>query len=101
MPFMIIIIFVVIVSSVFLPQIKIEITIQPQDHSSVKAEKVDNSVKEQAHCITLSDDNMREITKNINAYYNHGYRLKSFSATSDQIFQDIDKLIYLAAVCKE
>ena len=102
LPFVFIIIFVVIVSSVFLPQIKLEITIQPQFQSIVKAEKADNSIKKQAHCVILSDDNIRKITKNINTYYDHGYRLKNFSATSHQrLATSIADLIYFAPVCKE
>ncbi len=102
MPFVFVIVFVVIVSSVFLPQIKVEITIQPQSQSIVKAEKTENSFKEKAHCIFLYQErNINKIIDKVAEYYNRGYRLKGFSATSTSSGLDVDTVTYYAPVCKE
>lgn len=102
LPFVLVIVFAVIVSSVFLPQVKLEITIQPQYQSSVKAEKTDNSVKEKAHCIFLSQErNINKIIDKVDEYYGRGYRLKGFSATSTSSGLDVDTVTYYAPVCKE
>lgn len=96
-------VFIVICSSVFLPRIKLEITLKPQSQSSVKAEKANNSVKEKTHCVIVSKFDVGTINKNINAYYDQGYSLKGFSvaSTSPGIAGLADTVTYFAAVCKE
>ena len=104
LPFVFVSVFVVIVSSVFLPQIKVEITIQPQSQSIVKADKPDNSVKNKAHCIFLYQErNVDKIIDKINKYYERGYRLKGFSATSTGtgLTGVGDTITFYAPVCKE
>lgn len=100
LPFVFAIVFVVIVSSVFLPQIKVEITIQPQSQSIVKAEKTENSVKEKAHCVVFHNSSTSKITDNINSYYDRGYRLKNLSAAFTNTGVG-DRMMYYAPVCKE
>ena len=100
LPFVFAIVFVVIVSSVFLPQIKVEITVQPQSHSIVKAEKTENSVKEKAHCVVFHNSSISKITDNINSYYDRGYRLKNLSAAFTNTGVG-DRMMYYAPVCKE
>ena len=98
-PFVFVVILVVIFSSVLLPHIKLGITIQPQYQSTAKADKPEKLSQGKAHCIVLSEMKTDKITDSINAYYDKGYRLKSFSATSTKIA--IDTLVFFAAVCKE
>ncbi|MDJ0773738.1 MAG: hypothetical protein QNJ49_09985 [Mastigocoleus sp. MO_167.B18] len=103
LPFVFVIVFVVIVSSVFLPQIKVEITIQPQSQSIVKAEKTENSVKEKAHCIFLYQrtDDVDKIIDKIQQYYDRGYRLRGFSGVPTIITAGVPQVAYYAPVCKE
>ncbi len=90
----------VIVSSVFLPQIKVEINIKPQSQSIVKAEKTENSVREKAHCVVFYNSSISKITDNINSYYDRGYRLKNLSAAFTNTGVG-DRMMYYAPVCKE
>lgn len=82
LPITVIVIFLVVFSSVFLPRIKVEITIQPQYQSIAKADKTDNVDIKKPHCMVLSGDGYKDgkMTKIINEHYDKGYRLKSFSA---------------------
>lgn len=97
-PFVFIVILVVIFSSVFLPHIKLGITIQTQYQSTVRAGEPDNLAQAKAHCLVLSDWETDKISNEINTYYNKGYRLKNFSATYKT---DTNNFAYFAAVCKE
>ncbi|MEO0971255.1 MAG: hypothetical protein AAFX80_23815 [Cyanobacteria bacterium J06639_18] len=103
LPFVFVIVFVVIVSSVFLPQIKVEITVQPQSQSIVKAEKAENTPKKQESCLILYGDNINKVADNIRAYRERGYQLINFSATSTSsgITGLADSVTYYAPVCKE
>ena len=96
-------IFLGIFSSVFLPQIKVEITIQPQSQSFVNAHEPDSEAREKPHCVAISSSrfNTDEIINKINASYDKGYRLKGFSTTSTYIGAGIGDIKHFAAVCKE
>lgn len=111
LPFVFIVIFVVIFSSVFLPRIKVEITIQPQYQSIAKAqkkEKKDNIDINKPHCMVLHSDGYKDgkMTKIINEHYDKGYRLKSFSAvpnfmTLSSTNAHVMNYTYFAPMCKE
>ena len=86
--------------SLVLPQIKIEITIQPQQ-AAVKAQEPDNPGTETAHCLVLSNYEVDEISDEINALYERGYRLKGYSTVAARGYGSYDVLKSFAAVCKE
>ncbi len=108
LPVAIIVIFVVVFSSVFLPRIKVEITIQPQYQSIAKAEKKDSIDINKPHCMVLHGDGYKDgkMTKIINEHYDKGYRLKSFSAVPSNMTlignsASIMSYTYFAPMCKE
>ncbi|MBV6624061.1 MAG: hypothetical protein KI793_14175 [Rivularia sp. (in: Bacteria)] len=93
-------IFAIIFSSVFLPRIKVEITIQPQYQSVAKAEKKDNNAIDKPHCVVFSglSSQMKRLSKILNRYYGEGYSLKGFSTAPSG---GISISEYTAVVCKE
>ncbi|MGB3642670.1 MAG: hypothetical protein WBA39_34560 [Rivularia sp. (in: cyanobacteria)] len=106
LPFVFIVIFAVIFSSVFLPRIKVEITIQPQYQSIAKAEKKDNIATDKPHCVVLSANRIEKVTDKINELYAKVYRLNNFSAIPSymsltSINAPVMMYDYFAAVCKE
>lgn len=110
LPIAVIVIFAVVFSSVFLPRIKVEITIQPQYQSIAKAEKkdsIDNLDINKPHCMVLHGDGYKDgkMTKIINEHYDKGYRLKSFSAVPSNINfignnASVMGYTYFAPMCK-
>ena len=89
------VIFLGVFLSVFSPQIKLEITIQPQYQSTIKAQEPDR-VAEKPHCDVLFSDRRDYITDKINESYDKGYRLKSFAYGIDSAIRK-----FFAVVCKE
>lgn len=110
-PLAILIIFLILFSSVFLPRINIEITIQPQYQSVAKAEKKDkteNIDTNKPHCIVLNYDGYKDgkMTKTINEYYDKGYSLKNFSVVPSftnlsSVSASVMGYTYFAPMCKE